>query len=352
MASPRDASRDDTALHDACRLGKFDKVRQLLFEGRVDINSRHRGRTPVLKAAYKGHRDVLDLLVSKGCDVSLPDDDGNNILHVACIGGHVKIVKHVIKKDFVSINSRGHCGRTPLMVAAKTGHKEVFDLLLSKGCAVSLVDGDGNNILHLACIGQHMTIVKDILSHDIIDVNSREQSGRTPLMLAATKGHHEVFDLLVNKGAVMALVDDDGNNILHLACFGRNVKIVNFIVSENIVDVNSRGEHGRTPLMLAAMRGHRDVLDLLVSVGGTVGLLDHHGNNILHLACIGGLLEMVKHVLSHYIADIKSMGQNGMTPAMLATCFDHEDVYHLLVNRGARKSVSEDDIYTTRDVKC
>ncbi|XP_046583701.1 ankyrin repeat domain-containing protein 50-like [Haliotis rubra] len=298
MASPRDSSRDDTALHDACRLGKFDKVRQLLFEGRVDINSRNRGRTPVLKAAYKGHRDVLDLLVSKGCDVSLPDDDGNNILHVAC-----------------------------------------------------MVDGDGNNILHLACIRQHMTIVKDILSHDIIDVNNREQSGRTPLMLAATKGHHEVFDLLVNKGAVMALVDDDGNNILHLACFGRNVKIVNFVVSKNIVDVNSRGEHGRTPLMLAAMRGHRDVLDLLVSVGGTVGLLDHHGNNILHLACIGGLLEMVKHVLSHYIADIKSMGQNGMTPAMLATCFDHEDVYHLLVNRGARKSVS-DDIYTTRDVKC
>ncbi|XP_071095403.1 serine/threonine-protein phosphatase 6 regulatory ankyrin repeat subunit B-like [Haliotis cracherodii] len=339
MTSTRDESRVDTALHDACRLGNFEKVRQLLFEGRVDINSRHRGRTPVMKAAYKGHKDVMDLLVSNGSDVTLVDGDGNNILHVACLGGHVNIVKHVLKKDFVGVNSRGHDGRTPLMVAARNGHKEVFDLLVRKGCDLSLVDDEANNILHLACIGRHMTIVKDILSHDIVDVNSRGQRGRTPLMLAAMKGHNEVFDLLVNKGSVVALVDDDGNNILHLACFGRNVKIVNFVVSKNIVDVNSRGEDGRTPVMLAAMNGHRDVMDLLVSSGGSVGLEDYHGNNILHVACIGGLLEMVKYVLSQDIADINSRGQRGMTPAMLASCFEHEDVFHLLVSKGGRKDM-------------
>ncbi|XP_046557461.1 protein fem-1 homolog A-like [Haliotis rubra] len=120
---------------------------------------------------------------------------------MACIEGHVDIVKYVLSQKVAGINSRGECGSTPLMMAAAKGHRDVFDLLVSKGADVSLVDDDGDNNLHVACIGGHVDMVKYVLSQKVADINSRGQYGRTPVMLAANMGHREVFDLLVREGA-------------------------------------------------------------------------------------------------------------------------------------------------------
>ncbi|XP_048244587.1 ankyrin repeat domain-containing protein 50-like [Haliotis rufescens] len=331
-------------LHLACLGGDVDIVQYVLSQDIVDINSRGQyGRTPVMFAAEKGHGEVLDILVSQGGDVSRVDGSGNSILHVACIGGSVDMVKHVLSQDIVDINGGGQYGRTPLMSAVGKGRRDVFDLLVSNGGDVSLVDSSSNSILHLACIGGHIDMVKYVLSLDVVDINVRGQYGRTPMMSAAWRGHRKVFDLLVPKGGDVSVVDDDGNNILHLACIGGQVEMVNYILSQDIVDTNSRGQFGRTPLMIAAEKGQRIVFDLLVSKGGDVSLADDDGNNILHVACIGGHVEMVNYVLSHGPLDIKSSGQYGRTPVLLAAEKGHRDVFDLLVSKGDDVSVIDDD---------
>ncbi|XP_071111739.1 ankyrin repeat domain-containing protein 50-like [Haliotis cracherodii] len=230
----------------------------------VDINSRGKyRRTPLMEAAEKGHRQAFDLLVRKGADVSLVDDVGNNILHMACLGGHVDIVKYVLSQKVADINSRGQYRRTPVMMAAEKGHRQVFDLLVREGADVSLVDDNGSNILHVACLGGHVDIVKYVLSQKVADMNGRGQYGRTPLMVAAEKGHRQVFDLLVTQGADLSLVDDDRNNILHVACLGGHVDMEKYVLSQKVADMN--GRYGRTPLMVAVVKGHRQVFDLLLT---------------------------------------------------------------------------------------
>ncbi|XP_046581390.1 uncharacterized protein LOC124288853 isoform X3 [Haliotis rubra] len=72
--------RDDTMLHSACRRGTLAQVRQIVSHQLVDINSRGKcGWTPVMIAAEGGRRELVDLLVRQGCDLSLTDDDGNTI---------------------------------------------------------------------------------------------------------------------------------------------------------------------------------------------------------------------------------------------------------------------------------
>ncbi|XP_067668170.1 putative ankyrin repeat protein RF_0381 [Haliotis asinina] len=282
-------------------------------------------------AARKGHRELVDLLVKEGADVKRVDDVGNNILHWACYGEHVPMVKHVLSRNMVDVDSLGQGGRTPLMCAARHGNKSMFDLLVSKE-GLSLQDTDGNNILHLACYGGNMTIVDYILSHDEVDINGRGQSGRTPLMAAAYKGHGKIFDLLVTKGANHTVVDDAGDNVLHVACLGGHVDIVSRVLELNGMDINSCGHCGMTALMMAARNGETDVFDLLVKEKPDVKPVDNNRNTILHLAAKGGNVNIVKYVLSLEIVNINARNKRKETASMRAP--RGSDVSALLVSRG------------------
>ncbi|XP_048258008.1 fibronectin type 3 and ankyrin repeat domains protein 1-like [Haliotis rufescens] len=119
-------------LYDACYAGNLEEVKRILSQG-VDVNCRRWGWTPVMRAAYRGHRDVVELLVSEGADVSLVDRNGNNILHYACYEGHLETVKFVLSLHVVDIDARDNDGRTAADLARRGGYTRVLDLLVSRG---------------------------------------------------------------------------------------------------------------------------------------------------------------------------------------------------------------------------
>ncbi|XP_046371140.2 ankyrin repeat domain-containing protein 50-like [Haliotis rufescens] len=338
---------ENNPLHDACRKGDLGRVRYILSRGLVDVDGRDEkhGRTPLMAAAEKGHRRVFDFLIRKGANVSQVDDDGYNILHWACRGGHMGMVRYLLSQQSVDIHSRGKFGSTPLMKAVYYGHRDMFKFLVSQGANVSQVDDDGDNILHWACIGGHVSMVKYLLSQHIIDINSRSKKGKTPLMKAAYYGQSDVLKFLVSEGANVSLVDDDGDNILHWACIGGQVGVVKYLLSQYSVDINSRAKMGKTPLMKAAYYGHRDVLEFLVSKGANVSMVDDDGDNIIHYASIRGQVEVLKHIISRGIVNIRSRGKYGRTPLMRSAYYGNRKVFDLLVSEGGRISSVDDKGY-------
>ncbi|XP_048250105.1 ankyrin repeat domain-containing protein 17-like isoform X2 [Haliotis rufescens] len=259
----------DHGLYDASGRGDQEEVRLILATGLVNINCPVGlgRRTPMMAAAWSGHREVVELLVSKGADVSLVDGGGNNSLHYACCGGDAETVKSVLSPNVVDIDGRGWRRRTPMMEAADRGHREVVELLVSKGANVSLVDGGGNNSLHYACCGGDVETVKYVLSLNVVDIDGRGEVSRTPVMCAARWRNREVVEFLVSKGANVSLVDKIGNNILHLASGEGDVETVKFVVSLNVVDINARNNIGLTAADRARDWARRQLLDLLVSHG-------------------------------------------------------------------------------------
>ncbi|XP_048254580.1 putative ankyrin repeat protein RF_0381 [Haliotis rufescens] len=346
--------------HIATCIGHLGMVKYILSQNILDINSRTKcNRTPVMMAANRGYRDVFAVLVSKGADVSLRDQRGNNILLYTCAGGQVEMVKYVLSMNKVDINRRGQHGwtsvmvaarlgnreirdrreRTPVMAAACAGHKDVVKLLINAGSNVSLVEDHGYNILHIAtCIG-HVAMVKYILSQNILDINSRTKCNRTPVMMAANRSYRNVLAVLVSEGADVSLRDRRGNNILHYTCAGGQMEMVKYVLSLNKVDINRRGQHGWTSVMVAARLGNREMLDLLMSKGSNVSLTAKEETNILHAACIGGHLEMVKYVVSQYFVDINSRRWNGKTALMISAQWAHREVFDFILRRGGNMSM-------------
>ncbi|XP_071100543.1 ankyrin repeat domain-containing protein 50-like [Haliotis cracherodii] len=318
----------DNILHLACWRGKMEVVNYVLSQCLVNIDARGSMKlTAVMKAAKNGHREVMKLLVSEGADVSLVDNSGNNILHIVCLQSDLEAVKYVLSQDMVGINDRGEYERTPVMRAAEKGYKEVVELLVHKGADVTLVDKDGNNILHLACQKNNVELVKYVLSQDMVGINDRGVYERTPVMRAARNGYKEVVELLVHKGADVTLVDKDGNNILHLACQKNNVEMVKYVLSQDMVGINDRGWYERTPVMRAAEKGYKEVVELLVHKGADVTLVDKDGNNILHLACQKNNVEVVKYILSQDMVGINDRGVYERTPVMRAAKKGYKEMW-------------------------
>ncbi|XP_046548229.1 ankyrin repeat and KH domain-containing protein mask-like [Haliotis rubra] len=223
-----------------------------------------------------------------------PSPAADRRLYSASKAGDLETVKRILSAGPVEINTRGWNSLTPVMVAAWRGHSDVVEFLVGRGADVSLVDRDGNNVLHSACDGGDLEIVKLIVSMNVVDINSRGWRSRTPVMAAARRGHSDVVEFLVGRGVNVSLVDRDGNNVLHSTCYGGDLETVKLIVSMNVVDINSRGEYSTTPVMVAAYNGHSDVVEFLVCRRANVSLVDGFGNNILHWACDGGDLETMK----------------------------------------------------------
>ncbi|XP_046562347.1 serine/threonine-protein phosphatase 6 regulatory ankyrin repeat subunit C-like [Haliotis rubra] len=331
----------DNILHVACLSDDVDLVTSLLMSKRtLDLECRGQyGRTALMKAAEKGHRGVYDLLVSKGSNVSVLDDDGNNVLHVACCGGDVHMVKHVLCNKQFGIEDRGKFGRTPLMMAAEKGNIRVFDSLISRACDFKALDFHGYNVLHVACFSGNIDMVSHVLTKTNIDIESKGQYGRTPLMASANKGHRGLFEFLVTKGSDVSAVDDDGNNVLHVACQGGSLDMVKYIISQKIFTAEIKDKLGRTPVMHAAYFGQREVFEYLVSKGCSLSVIDKDGDTVLHMTCYGGRQELVQAVLSRGVVDIESKGKYGRTPVMTAADFGHMNIFDFLVSKGCDLSV-------------
>ncbi|XP_048244343.1 serine/threonine-protein phosphatase 6 regulatory ankyrin repeat subunit C-like isoform X2 [Haliotis rufescens] len=322
-------------IHLACGGGKTAIVQHVMSPSNINSRGRH-GWTAAMQAAVNGHQSVFDLLVSNQADLTLVDTDGDSLLHLACRGGNTAIVQHVLSPS--NINSRGTHGWTAVMQAAVTGHQSVFDLLVSNQADLTLVDTDGDRLLHLASQGGNTAIVKHVLTTS--NINSRGEYGWTAAMNAADYGHQSVFDLLVSNQADLTLVDTDGNSLLHLACQGGNTAIVQHVLSPS--NINSRGMHGHTPVMMAAVSGHQSVFDLLVSNQADLTLMDTYGDSLLHLACGGGgNTAIVKHVLSP--SNINSTGRYGWTAAMKAAVNGHQSVFDLLMSNQADLTLVDTD---------
>jgi len=73
-----------TPLHYAASKGSESIVNMLLDAGaRINAKDKY-GATPAMRAAVKGHTQILKVLLDRGAKFEVENQEGNNVLHVAC----------------------------------------------------------------------------------------------------------------------------------------------------------------------------------------------------------------------------------------------------------------------------
>ena len=150
----------ENALFEAAALGKLDDAKRLVAEGVAVDTVEPEGRTPLMVAAFDGHRHVVGFLLVEGAEVNHRDVNGRTALMYASSGPFVETVE-VLLDAGADVNTQGTLeGFTALMTAAAEGQIEVVQLLLERGADPTLKDVDGDTALSFAREAGHTAVVE------------------------------------------------------------------------------------------------------------------------------------------------------------------------------------------------
>ncbi|KAG0181013.1 hypothetical protein DFQ29_009547 [Apophysomyces sp. BC1021] len=155
-----------------------------------------------------------------------------------------------------------------LRTVASTGNlimlKQILLLVADPLKAVNEAQSStGLTPLHLAASRGHLDVVQCLIEEYEVSVDSRDKEGETALLKAAYEGRFSLVKYLLSKNANIHQKDKDGWTALHNACSKGCLPIVRLLV-ENGANVNVRSKMGHTPLINAASKGYMSIIEYLL----------------------------------------------------------------------------------------
>ncbi|GMY24795.1 potassium channel SKOR-like isoform X1 [Fagus crenata] len=174
--------------------------------------------------------------------------------------------------------------------AANNGDLYQLKNFIRTGADPNKTDYDGRSPLHLAASKGHEDITLFLIKEGV-DINIRDNFGNTPLVEAIKSGHERIASLLYKEGA--SLMVDNPGSFLCTAVSKGDSDFLKRILSHGI-DPNSRDYDHRTPLHVAASEGLYVMAQLLLEAGASVFSKDRWGNTPLDEGRMCGNKNLVK----------------------------------------------------------
>jgi len=156
-------------------------------------------------------------------------------------------------------------------------------------------------------------------------LDARDSHGLTALHWATSKGFGNVIQTLVENGASLNVIDEQGRTPLHLAVSALEIHpsfeerkfcrdMVRYFL-EHGANPDVGDENGTCPLHLAAQIGDEETLNILVTYGASVHVRDNEGENAIFYAIRGPHISMVSKLVEEYKVDLLARNEDGETAA-------------------------------------
>jgi len=148
-------------------------------------------------AAYSGQMEILDLLLKNGGKLD------NNAIFKAARGGHLQVVRFLLKQGYDVNGIIGPRQKTLLMEAAWWGHLPLVEFLIQEGADINAADVNGFTALSDAAENggaefPHQLDIVKLLVENGADVRQAGDFKLTPLMRAQNP---DVIKFLIEAGA-------------------------------------------------------------------------------------------------------------------------------------------------------
>ncbi|MBV2146268.1 MAG: ankyrin repeat domain-containing protein, partial [Wolbachia endosymbiont of Pissodes strobi] len=299
----------------AVKSSDLNKVEDLISQGAILEVKDSNGNTLLHYASQNNHLEVVEYLIKKGASLKAKNKDGETPLELAVQKNYIGIIEFLKKTQLdldeellatvkgndlnkvkalvsqgASLEAKDNSDNTPLHNACNNGHVKVVEYLIKEGASLKAKNKDGEAPLHVAV--QHdgtLEVIEFILNRDLSGINDITNDGRTPLHLAIQGNKPNTVELLLRKGASIAVKGKNGKTPLDLAKqedytnivemieevqLALDEKLLTAVQNDNLdkvkdltnqnANVNTRDKYSWTPLHWATFKGYLEVAEFLV----------------------------------------------------------------------------------------
>lgn len=164
--------------------------------------------------------------------------------------------------------------------AIKQDDAATISELLNRGFDANTRNPAGEHGLLLAIREPSLKVAEVLINWPRTDVEARNASDESALMLASLKGHLEIAQKLIARDAD---VNKPGWTPLHYAATGGQIAVMRLLL-ESSAYIDASSPNGSTPLMLAAMYGTPASVKLLLEEGADPLLKNEQGMTAIDFA--------------------------------------------------------------------
>lgn len=167
--------------------------------------------------------------------------------------------------------------------AAAIDNESAVVALALRGFDLNTLNEKGETALIVALREDSLKVANFLLTQRSVKVELRNAQGESPLMIAAIKGHLGLAQRLIQRGAE---VNKTGWTPLHYAASRAEPDSVEMarLLLEHHAYIDAESPNRSTPLMLAAMYGHANVVRLLLEEGADPSLRNEQGLSAIDFA--------------------------------------------------------------------
>lgn len=297
--------------------------------------------TDLCSAATKEDLVALRDMYRRKVDVNTGDYDQRTAMHLACAEGKLAVVKCLVQELKADVNVVDRWGGTPLDDAMRTNHKEIVDFLKAnkaKRGKTALYSSDGEILCKAAATGD--TEGLNGLMQLGLNVSSPNYDNRTALHLAAAEGNLQMVKLLVEKfKANLNLMDKYGNTPFDDATRAGHEAIAVYLKSKgaSIGETKSKDRIDAWRLLEAAAAGRTNELRMLSKQGVNINTVDYDKRTPLHLAASKGHVPAVKCLVEELQANLNAVDISGTTPLGAAMGAGYDALVNYLEAKGGRQ---------------
>lgn len=149
------------------------------------------------------------------------------------------------------------------------------------------------------------------------DINVADNEGNTLLMKSVYLGYYDLADYILLNNADISLTNNNGENALILSA--DYPYIINLILNNNIDNLDSADNKGKTALFHACEFGNLNSVKLLIKSGSDINKRDIFGKTILMYAVESENLELIKYLIEDIEVDINEKDDWGQNAIFFAT---------------------------------
>lgn len=216
-----------------------------------------------LIAASEGDLETVALAIKlKNLDISMRYAEIPAI-HAASFNGHVVVVEALLNAGVeVTLKNMNNTG--PILSAIYGDQSDVIDILHRRGADIkghTFYDDIMFPYIVTAAERGNVNAVRTLVRLGC-DINSRtagrpgasvnkDVGGETPLLAAAFEGRTEVIKLLLELGADVSAVNNQGNTALHAAAYKSRHQAAQILINSGKFNVSAVNKNGFNPVMFA-----------------------------------------------------------------------------------------------------